>query len=76
MDGLDQAVSVERLLLAIAGILVALAASLHAVLHKRDSRATVLWVAFIWLSPFLGRRSTCCSVLTASNGARFRCGAT
>jgi len=33
---------------------LALAASLHAALHKRDSRAAALWVLFIWLSPALG----------------------
>ncbi|MCP5518115.1 MAG: cardiolipin synthase [Verrucomicrobiales bacterium] len=31
-----------------------LVTSLHAVLYKRDSRATLLWVAFIWMSPGLG----------------------
>jgi len=29
-------------------------ASAHAVLHKRDTRATVLWIGFIWLLPLLG----------------------
>jgi cardiolipin synthase len=33
---------------------IALAASGHAVLHKRDSRAAVAWVGLIWLAPFLG----------------------
>lgn len=31
-----------------------LATSVHAVLYKRDSRATLLWVAFIWMSPGIG----------------------
>ncbi len=40
----------------VAGIsfLAALLASAHALLHKRDSRATVLWLGFIWLLPLLG----------------------
>lgn len=29
-------------------------ASAHAVLHKRDSRAAVLWVGVIWLAPIVG----------------------
>ncbi len=34
--------------------LAALLASAHALLHKRDSRAAVLWVGFIWMLPLLG----------------------
>jgi cardiolipin synthase len=34
--------------------LAALLASTHAVLHKRDSRAAVLWLGFIWFVPVLG----------------------
>ena len=34
--------------------LAALLASAHAVLHKRDSRAAVLWLGFIWLLPAVG----------------------
>src|SRR3954471_14016461 len=33
---------------------LALAASGHAILYKRDARAAVAWVGFIWLVPFLG----------------------
>ena len=33
---------------------VALVASGHAVLHKRDVRAALGWVAFIWLAPVVG----------------------
>lgn len=33
---------------------VALVASAHVVLHKRDVRAAVGWVGVIWLAPFLG----------------------
>lgn len=37
--------------LTIAGAIVA---SSHAILYKRDTRATVLWVGFIWLAPIAG----------------------
>ncbi len=29
-------------------------ASAHAILHKRETRAAVLWIAFIWFLPLLG----------------------
>ena len=35
-------------------IALAVAASFHALLYKRDARAAVAWVGFIWLVPFLG----------------------
>src|ERR1700722_19823185 len=34
--------------------LAALLASAHALLNKRDSRAALLWMGFIWLLPALG----------------------
>jgi cardiolipin synthase A/B len=34
--------------------LAALLASIHALLHKRDSRAATLWLGVIWLMPALG----------------------
>src|SRR6516165_5331652 len=42
--------------IALAGLHFALAAfaSAHAVLYKRDSRAAIAWVGFIWLVPFAG----------------------
>ena len=33
---------------------IALATTGHAVLYKRDARAAIAWVGFIWLVPFLG----------------------
>ena len=39
---------------AVTGIGLSLAASVHAVLYKRDSRAAVAWVGLIWLVPFVG----------------------
>lgn len=40
----------------VAGVTLALSvlASGHALLHKRDSRAALLWVGFIWLAPVVG----------------------
>ncbi len=35
-------------------VCIALTASGHAVLYKRDARAAVAWVGLIWLVPFLG----------------------
>lgn len=35
-------------------LVLSLIASVHAVLYKRDSRAAVLWVGFIWLVPLVG----------------------
>jgi cardiolipin synthase A/B len=37
-----------------ADFLAALLASLHALLHKRDSRAATLWLGLIWFLPLLG----------------------
>lgn len=41
-------------LVAVATFAGALFASVHALLYKRDTRATVLWVSFIWLAPVAG----------------------
>jgi hypothetical protein len=41
-------------LVAGAVVLVSVAAAVHAVLNKRDSRAAIGWVGVIWLSPPLG----------------------
>ncbi len=35
-------------------LVIALLASAHVVLHKRDVRAALGWVAFIWLAPVIG----------------------
>ncbi len=35
-------------------IIVALVASAHVVLNKRDTRAAITWVGLIWLTPLLG----------------------
>ena len=39
---------------AVSMVALALAASAHAVLTKRDSRSVIGWVGLIWLAPFVG----------------------
>jgi cardiolipin synthase len=41
-------------LVIIVTVVLAILASGHAILYKRDSRATLLWVGFIWFSPLVG----------------------
>jgi cardiolipin synthase A/B len=36
------------------GLVLAVAASGHAVLYKRDSRSAIAWVGFVWLVPLVG----------------------
>jgi cardiolipin synthase A/B len=40
--------------MAVLHLLAAVLASAHAVLHKRDTRAVVLWIGFIYLLPLVG----------------------
>lgn len=35
-------------------LFISVTGSCHAILYKRDSRAAVLWVGFIWLTPLVG----------------------
>src|SRR5436305_14257664 len=35
-------------------VLLSILASGHAVLYKRDSRAVIAWVGFVWLVPLVG----------------------
>ncbi len=44
----------DALLLGAAFAAASIAASLHAVLHKRDPRAAIAWVGMIWLVPGVG----------------------
>jgi cardiolipin synthase len=41
-------------LTALVTLAITLAASLHAILRKRDARAAIGWVALIWLAPLVG----------------------
>jgi cardiolipin synthase len=43
-----------RVVVAVLTVLLAVIASAHAVLYKRDSRAAVGWVGVIWLVPIIG----------------------
>jgi cardiolipin synthase A/B len=43
-----------HLILAGLAFVLACAASAHAVLYKRDSRAAIAWVGFVWMVPFGG----------------------
>ena len=54
MEVLHRLLGIWQYVIAIASVLVAVIASGHAVLYKRDSRATILWVGFIWLAPLAG----------------------
>ncbi len=45
---------VSTTVIAVLSIAVALAASGHVVLHKRDVRAALGWIGFIWLAPVIG----------------------
>ena len=50
----DRWAGVWPYLITVLELAIALAASGHAILYKRDSRSAVAWVGFIWLVPFLG----------------------
>ena len=54
MDPLDRVTAIWQPLAGVLTVIIAALASAHVVLHKRDSRATILWVGFIWLVPVLG----------------------
>ena len=54
MNWLDQIARFWPHLVAGFGLLAALLASMHALLHKRDSRAATLWIGVIWLMPAFG----------------------
>jgi len=54
MDWLDRLSHFWPHLVAGLDFVAALSASIHALLHKRDSRAATLWVGVIWLVPVLG----------------------
>jgi cardiolipin synthase len=47
-------ISWEHLLLSLLSVAVSLAATLHVLLNKKDTRAAIGWIGLIWLSPFVG----------------------
>ncbi len=54
LSGWDQAHAVWHIVFAGVAFLLSLFSSAHAVLYKRDSRAAIAWVGFIWLAPVVG----------------------
>jgi cardiolipin synthase len=54
MDHLGELHRVSRYIIPAVALLLSVVAAVHAVLYKRDSRAAVLWVGFIWLVPLGG----------------------
>ena len=51
---LRQGYEVWHLVLAGTAFLLSLAASVHVILYKRDSRSAIAWVGFVWLVPLGG----------------------
>jgi cardiolipin synthase A/B len=54
MSFLDRLIDVWQYVLLALGLLMAVIASAHALLWKRDTRGALLWVGVIWLSPLVG----------------------
>ena len=54
MDWLQQLANVWQWLVAALTLTLAVLASSHALLHKRDSRAATAWVGFVWFVPLGG----------------------
>ena len=54
MDWLEQISRFWPHLAAGFDFLASLLASVHALIHKRDSRAATLWIGVIWLMPVVG----------------------
>ncbi|QDV32960.1 cardiolipin synthase [Tautonia plasticadhaerens] len=44
----------EHVLLWLLSLAVSVSATLHVLLHKKDTRAAIGWIGLIWLSPFVG----------------------
>ena len=54
MHWLDQPAQFWPQIAATFDFLAAVLASIHVLLHKRDTRAAILWIAFVWMLPVLG----------------------
>lgn len=54
MSKLEWLANVWTILFAVGTLVAAMFASGHAILYKRDTRATILWVSFIWFAPYVG----------------------
>jgi len=53
-DWLDYLAQIWHILVALFTVFIAVVTSCHAILHKRDTRAAVMWVALSWLVPLIG----------------------
>lgn len=53
-DWLDYLAHIWHVLVAIFTIFLSVVTSGHAILHKRDTRAAVMWVALVWFAPLIG----------------------
>jgi cardiolipin synthase len=54
MDWLQQLANIWQWLVAALTLTLAVLASGHALLHKRDSRAATAWVGLVWFVPLGG----------------------
>jgi cardiolipin synthase len=54
MTWIDWFMQGGRILLVLATVAIALLASGHAIIWKRDSRAALLWIVLIWMLPLIG----------------------
>lgn len=58
-----------HIVLTVFAVVFSISTSVHAILFKRDHRAAVMWVAFIWFSPIVG---AICYVILGVNRIRRR----
>jgi cardiolipin synthase A/B len=54
MNGWERVTDVWQLAVAVFSIVFSLIAAAHAVMYRRDSRAALAWVGFIWVVPLVG----------------------
>ena len=54
MGSLDHFTHISHLIAGVLTVLLSLLAAGHALLHKRDPRAAMAWVGFIWFVPLIG----------------------
>ncbi len=69
MDWLTRIESFWQVVFLAAVLALVIATSAHAILMKRDHRAALMWVAFIWFSPLIG---AVCYLLLGVNRIRHR----
>jgi cardiolipin synthase A/B len=69
VEWLTRIESFWHIVFVVAVLALVITTSAHAILMKRDHRAAVMWVAFIWLSPLIG---AVCYLLLGVNRIRRR----